>query len=86
MLQWGRVAKDAETAFLFHILNSIVKLQWGRVAKDAETYCHARLDHPPLKLQWGRVAKDAETAMGKAHLLEVWASMGPRREGRGNNV
>ena len=36
-------------------------------------------------LQWGRVAKDAETAENPADRKPMTrASMGPRREGRGN--
>ena len=35
-------------------------------------------------LQWGRVAKDAETLLGALTKYIFHASMGPRREGRGN--
>mgnify|MGYP001247219692 CR=1 FL=1 len=60
-------------------------LQWGRVVKDAEMRI-ARLPYEwREELQWGRVVKDAEMKRLLVMMdLRMKASMGPRRERRGN--
>jgi len=67
----------------FHVY--IKPLQWGRVVKDAEIGDSTRAATSSLKLQWGRVVKDAEMfepVIDRDYRFH--ASMGPRRERRGN--
>ena len=59
-------------------------LQWGRVVIDAERAHTADTRERCAKLQWGRVVIDAESL--PHHLrrqLDPLASMGPRRDRRG---
>jgi hypothetical protein len=66
-------------------IKPFIELQWGRVVKDAEISSLTVNLPGVVMLQWGRVVKDAEMKEGRGEYAEeVYASMGPRRERRGN--
>ena len=61
-----------------------VLLQWGRVVIDAERVFDGDWYGSPYLLQWGRVVIDAERLVHEFGMApEAAASMGPRRDRRG---
>ena len=60
-LQWGRVAKDAETA-TGNPIGLLLSCFNGAASRRTRKPVDSLLVRPAIaKLQWGRVAKDAET-------------------------
>ncbi len=86
-LQWGRGPKAAETHFSWALFKEAVRLQWGRGPKAAETDQGKVILGTDCILQWGRGPKAAETrgTLGEWELAGG-PSMGPRPEGRGNDL
>ena len=63
-----------------------VALQWSRGPKAAETSIGTGSVVASLVLQWSRGPKAAETYQSESEgMLEGWASMEPRPEGRGDD-